>query len=75
MDKLLKAINEIRSNKDLPPIELLQADLDLRTDLGFDSLNLAELTVKIERDYGIDVFENGLVATLGEVMTKLTKNG
>jgi acyl carrier protein len=34
---------------------------------------LAELTVRIEDSFGIDIFENGVVATVGEVYDKLKK--
>ncbi len=36
----------------------------LRDDLGFDSLALAELAVRIEDEFDVDVFEDGLVNTL-----------
>jgi acyl carrier protein len=44
-------------------------------DLGFESLDLAELTVRIEEKFGVDVFADGLVTTVGEVMQKLEKAG
>ena len=34
---------------------------------------LAELTVKLEDEYDIDIFEDGLVNTVGEVLEKLSK--
>jgi acyl carrier protein len=43
----------------------------LRKDLGLDSLELAVLTVKIEAAAGIDIFENGLVDTVGQVAKRL----
>jgi len=73
MEKLRKIINQIRYNKDLPEIKNLFHDMDLRNDLGFDSLDLAELTVRIEYEFGIDVFEDGIVLTVGDVIKKLEK--
>lgn len=71
--KLLSIINEIRAEKDLSPIETISADTNLRDDLNFSSFDLAELTVKIEDEFDIDVFEDGLVSTIGEIFDKLEK--
>jgi len=71
MEKLKEIINQIRYNKDLDDIKDLDKDLDLRNDLGLDSLDLAELTVRIEKECGIDVFEDGIVLTIGEILDKL----
>lgn len=35
----------------------ISSDHSLRTDLGFDSFDLAELTVRIEDRFGVDIFE------------------
>lgn len=43
----------------------------LRNDIGFDSLDLAELTVRIEAEYDKDIFEDGIVGTVGEILVKL----
>jgi acyl carrier protein len=45
----------------------------LRSDIGFDSLDLAELTVNIEEAYGVDIFEDGFVETLGDILKKVNK--
>lgn len=45
----------------------------LREDLGLTSFDLAELTVKIEDEFDIDIFEDGLVRTVGEIFEKLSK--
>ena len=76
MDKklfLLDVVNSIRDNKELNKLsEIKEADR-LREDYGFTSFDLAELTVKIEDEYDIDIFEDGLVNTVGEILTKLEK--
>lgn len=53
-------------------IEILPSSR-LREDLGMDSFNLAELTVHIEEKFDIDVFEDGLVSTVGEIFAKLNQ--
>lgn len=72
-NKLLDIINGIRTTKGLPLLETLTPDIKLREDLALNSFDLAELTVKIEDEYDIDIFEDGLVSTIGEIYTKLCK--
>lgn len=49
-------------------------DSRLREDLGFDSLELAVLTVKIEAEFGVDVFADGVVNTVGEIEEKIQRH-
>lgn len=72
-DKLLEIVNVVRENKDLPPLSSIEATMDLRIDLGFDSLDLAELTVRIEKATGVDVFADSFVNTVGEILEKLVR--
>jgi len=71
--KILQIVNTVLSNNDLPLIETLDEGHDLRNDLLMDSINLAELTVRIEDEFGIDVFEDGMISTIGELMAKINK--
>lgn len=70
-EKVKFIINEIRESKGLETVETLQASTRLREDLGLASFDLAELTVKIEDEFDIDIFEDGLVKTVGEIFAKL----
>jgi acyl carrier protein len=70
-EKLLKIINSIKKNKQDKPAEFLTEEMRLREDLNLDSFDLAELTVKIEDEFDIDIFEDGLVLTVGEILNKL----
>tara|TARA_B100000902_G_scaffold285349_1_gene271331 strand:- start:172 stop:396 length:225 start_codon:yes stop_codon:yes gene_type:complete len=49
-------------------IETINNKSHLKNDLGLDSYNLALLTVKIEDEYEIDIFEDGIVTTFGEII-------
>ena len=71
--KLLTIINTIREAKGAAPVQQLKASDKLREDLGLSSFDLAEITVNLEDEYGIDIFENGLVNTVGEIYAKLQK--
>ena len=76
MDKkafLLEVVNSIRENKELDKVSEIHESDRLREDYGFTSFDLAELTVKIEDEYDIDIFEDGLVNTVGEILAKLEK--
>lgn len=70
-ERLLKIINSIKKNKQDKPVDALTEEMRLREDLNLDSFDLAELTVKIEDEFDIDIFEDGLVLTVGEILNKL----
>lgn len=71
--KVLEIINDIRASKDMVAIENLNETDNLRNNLGLTSFDLAELTVRIEDEFDIDIFEDGLVNTVGEIFAKLQK--
>lgn len=73
MVKLLDIINEIKETKGENLLTSLDKDMKLRDDLGLDSFDLALLTAKIEDEFDIDVFEDGLIETIGEILIKLEK--
>ena len=71
--KVLEIINNIRAVKDMAPVAELHLGDRLRDDLELTSFDLAELTVNIEDEFDIDIFEDGLVNTVGEIYAKLSK--
>lgn len=71
--KILEIINTVLLNRGKKTIETINQQMNLRDDIGFDSLDLAELTVRIEAEYGIDIFEDGIIFTVGEMLKKITK--
>ncbi len=71
-EKLVNILKEIvESNGNSIKTEIKE-ETKLREDLGLDSFQLAELTVHIEEEFGVDVFEDGLVSTVGEIKEKLS---
>jgi len=70
-DNILQIINIILANRTKNKLASINPGMDLRNDIGFDSLDLAELTVRIEAEYKVDVFENGIINTIGEIMDTL----
>ena len=69
---VLNIINSIREAKNESAVSVLKAEDKLREDLGMTSFDLAELTVNLEEEYDIDIFEDGLVSTVGEIYAKLS---
>ena len=72
-EKVLEIINEIREAKGLASVSTISNETKLREDLNLTSFDLAELTVKIEDEFDIDIFEDGLVNTVGEIYAILSK--
>ena len=69
--KVLEVINDIRASKNMEAVVTLNEGDKLRDDLGLTSFDLAELTVRIEDEFDIDIFEDGLVNTVGEIYAAL----
>jgi acyl carrier protein len=69
--KLLRIINSIYRREFRYRLTELNPVMKLTDDLGFDSLDLAELSIKIEMDFGVDVFKGKMLFTVGEIMEKL----
>lgn len=71
MDKLLQIINTVLENRGKAIVKSINENSSLKNDCGLDSLDLAELTVRIEAEYDVDIFEDGVVTTVGEILSKL----
>lgn len=74
MENLKRIINLILENRGDSEITDIKENSHLRNDIGFDSMDLAELTVRIEAEYDVDIFEDGIVTTVGEIEEKIKKN-
>ena len=71
LTRIIAIINEVLDESGRDNASSVCHDSRLRADLGLDSLDLAVLTVKIEAKFGVDVFANGIVNTVGEVLDKI----
>ena len=67
LERIIKSVLQNRG-KQMP--DIISRETRLREDLGMDSLDLAELTVKIEAECDIDIFADGLVNTVDEILKK-----
>lgn len=70
-EKILEIMNTVLENRAKEKLASITSEMHLRNDIGFDSLDLAELTVRIEAEYDIDIFEDGIINTVGEILKKL----
>lgn len=70
-ETILDAVNHVRAKNGLPRLNQFDPTARLREDIGLDSLDMAELTVRIEAVSGVDIFANRLVRTLGEIEAEL----
>jgi acyl carrier protein len=66
-------INQVLQESGRPAIEQIKSTMSLKQDLDLDSLDMAVLTVKIEAETGVDVFADGIVETVGQIIEKLER--
>ena len=71
LNEILEIVNTILENRSRTKLGHISPETHLRNDIGFDSLDLAELTVKIEAIHDVDIFEDGIVNTIEEIIQKL----
>ena len=71
-EKVIEIIKNILKENEIEPIVEEINDSTILTDgLGLDSFNLAQLTVEIESEFGVDIFENGVISTVGDIFKQL----
>ncbi len=69
--ELLSIINTVLTNNGRKRLDCVLPESDLRRDLALDSFDLAELTVRIQAKFDVDVFADSNVSTVGEIIEKL----
>lgn len=72
-EKVIEIIKIVAEEKELGLnfFKTINAITNLRNDCQFDSLELAELSVRIEEQFDIDVFQNGQIQTVGDIFNQL----
>lgn len=65
--KINSIIKDVLSEREIETKVEINEKSKLRDDLGLDSFGLALLTVHIENEFEVDVFEDGIVTTVGEI--------
>lgn len=72
-ENIINLINVVLKNRGKETISDIHMTNSLINDIGLDSLDLAELTVRIEAEYDIDIFEDGIVNTVDEIIQKIDR--
>lgn len=70
---LFEIIKQLQIDSGIEPSLVINDDDDLINDLGFDSLDLAELTVIIEDEYGVDIFEKKIIRKIYEIKQQINE--
>lgn len=71
MSDVLVEVNRIRAATGKHALTKLLAKDQLREELELDSLDLAELTVRLQAKFGVDVFAKRNLRTVGDVIEEL----
>ncbi len=71
INKVIEILHIVIDNSSLDFKEDITPETHLRNDIGLDSIALAELAVRIEEEFDVDVFEEGLVNTVDEVLQRI----
>ena len=74
IDQVIIIINDVLEDNNIINDNKITANTDLTVDLGLDSLCLAQLTVMIEDEFEIDIYEHGLISTVGDIIKQLKNN-
>lgn len=72
--KVIEIIQLVYEEKS-PPVAVLEdikEQTHLRNDLALDSLELAELTVRLEDEFQVDIFADGVIETVAEIYQRLS---
>ena len=68
-----KAILEVIKENDIQFFGKIEDNYNLNNDLGFDSLNMIHLVVKIEDEFSVDMFSEGKISTVIELIAFIKK--
>ena len=67
-EMVLKIINESLTENGKIPIKKLNYYDSLREDLEIDSFTMVEIVVKFEEEFGIDIFEGGMINKIEDLL-------
>jgi acyl carrier protein len=70
-EKVIAVILEVMDENDKVYDGDILMTSSFRDDLNFDSFDLALLTVKIEDEFDVDIFEDGAIDSLEQLIDKL----
>ena len=71
--KVKEIIITIFENNELEINNIIMLSTSLKDELEMDSIMMAELSVRLEDEFGMDVFENGILYTMEEILQKISE--
>ena len=71
-EKLLVILNTVLTSIGVDTLTSIDPSLDLRKDLEIDSISYAELIVRLEDAFNINVNDEGRVNTIGDIVNRLS---
>ncbi len=74
LSSILSVIDTVYKSTHHKLLHEIVLETKLREDLDFDSLDLAELSIRLEEKFGSNVFHGKLPTTVGEIANRLTNN-
>jgi acyl carrier protein len=72
--KVKEIILTIFENNELVINNEILLSTSLKDDLEMDSIMMAELSVRLEDEFGMDVFEHGLLYSMEEILLKISES-
>lgn len=69
-ERIEQIIKEILLENDITLDTPLEVNTKL-SNIGLTSFDLASLTVRIEDEFEVDIFEHGIITTFGEIIDQL----
>lgn len=71
LNEIKDIINKVMVDHDKEIIDNINYDDNLRDDLGIDSIEMVDIVVQFEEIYGIDLFSEGDVKKVSEIIKRL----
>ena len=69
--KILQNVNTVLATGQRTTLKQISRQADLVEDLQFDSLDLAELSVRLEAEFGVNVFVGKIPSTVNDIIHRL----
>lgn len=69
--KILQNVNTVLATGQRTTLQQISRQADLVEDLQFDSLDLAELSVRLEAEFGVNVFVGKIPSTVNDIIHRL----
>ena len=66
--KIFEIINKVLKENKIKQPKKINLSMDLKNDLGIDSMTMVHLVVAIDDEFGVDIFSDGMVKTVDNLV-------